>query len=319
MQVVEVGSEPAEEAASVKQLRERLRTNQAGTLQRASSEGAIAATSRSSSRKKPIVFSEERPVNLRLNTVLGQWSKSVQDWCKKEGVHPGRLVRTLNAEDRKMLQFEADDKWCAEAHTVAVRGVQFKRSLMARSSQEQCMLLLEGREGPIRLVVLLGFTYDRPDVTGKLIELARGGTAVIVVVDKKSALSGMTKEMPGALMQMAAQGVVVRVAEGDDSRAEYEAVGRCSMGAKGVHHCKGIFVHLGLEAHTIIGSCNWTTSSRSGRELGVYLTLRGEGVEYYLEIFGLSVVMSEDYSEAARQAHLRRASSASTRAKEVRG
>ena len=290
---------------------EKLRQDFRAVAERAASSNPPAASSsqrsaRSSSKKRVTIFSEERPENLQLRTLLRNWLVSVEVWCRDRKVHPGRGLQALTAKDRSILQLEADAAWEPDPHEVAVRGVTYMSTLGARGTQDLAMQLLAGREGRILLVILLAFTFDRPDVTDRLVELVEGGAAVILVADKKSSLSGWTKEMLGCLRRLAAAGVVVRVGDGDDSRSEYEAVGRAAMGARGIHHCKGLLVHLGTESRALIGSCNWTTSSRTNRELGSYITCKSDAVPYHLERFGLPVLLSEDFNEAARAAHLRK-------------
>ena len=67
---------------------------------------------------------------------------------------------------------------------------------------------------------------------------------------------------------MESHGVDVRLCSGCNLTEAYGAVGR-SVGGKGIQHAKVVHTDIG----TIIGSANWTTSTRGNSELGVLVTI----------------------------------------------
>ena len=120
-------------------------------------------------------------------------------------------------------------------------------------------------------------------------------------------LQGRTRDQYVSARELAACGVLVRVASGKPLKPEYDAFGR-SVPAylKGIQLAKAVIA--GREA--VIGSANWSTSSRSNHELGVHLELSASHVDIVEEMFLSSWHDGVDVT-AASKAALHRARSSS--------
>jgi len=256
---------------------------------------------------------EEHSQACRLEVLLKWWTHRVNGWLHGAPTHPGRGFRDLSAAERESVQRE-QDFLCGNPFEVALRGVHVNGLCTARGTQRAVLEML-GRachEG-IWIIILLGFTFDRDDIADSLIDAAKKGSAVTGVFDKKNTFYGQTTHMPETLAKMAAQGVAVRVLEGDVSTSEYEAVGRSIVGFKGLQHAKGFLMYRREEAYAVLGSCNWTTASRVNSELGIVVRAKAEGAFDLLRWFGTAVLRSGDYKDAAQAARLRKVSSAAGR------
>ena len=134
--------------------------------------------------------------------------------------------------------------------------------LDARASQETAIRLVGAASVFIRMLV---FTYDREDITEALLHAKRRGVDVRVGADKRWTLNGRTRDQLQRLQLMAAEGIEVRVIQGDSYAAAYHEVGRAAVGGRGLQHAKVVHTDQG----TLIGSCNFTTASRANNEMGV--------------------------------------------------
>ena len=134
-----------------------------------------------------------------------------------------------------------------------------------KSQEEAIDMILHARS----YVLLLAFTYDRPDVTEALVGARRRGVEVKIGVDRKSTLQGSTRDQLQRLKEMAAYGAEVRVCSGRGYGEEYRAVGRNPVGGLALQHGKVVLTESGA----LVGSCNWTTASRANHEVGVRMEL----------------------------------------------
>ena len=116
----------------------------------------------------------------------------------------------------------------------------------------------------------MAFTFDRQDIVDALKQAKDRGVEVIMVIDRAYTLSCKTKECMPRLQELEAHGVVVRLASGHSAKQHYSAVGRTYNG-RGIVH--GKVVHTEMES--IVGSCNWTTSSRANEEVSLHVRLNG--------------------------------------------
>jgi phosphatidylserine/phosphatidylglycerophosphate/cardiolipin synthase-like enzyme len=137
--------------------------------------------------------------------------------------------------------------------------------LDAVASQERALGLIDRAK---EYVMLFGFTYDRQDITDALIRAAHRGLEVQVGLDKRYTLSGKCRDQLQKAKQLRAEGVAVNLVDGEKLAEHYRLVGRTVYGL-GIAHAKVLHSDRG----TVIGSCNWTTSSRSNYEVGVCLEL----------------------------------------------
>ena len=163
-------------------------------------------------------------------------------------------------------------------------------------------------------VLVLAFTFDRQDMVDALKEAVTRRCEVIVVADRNYTLTGKTRDQLQRLQELESNGAVVRLAQGGKAKEEYAAVGR-SWSGTGILHAK--FLHT--ERETIIGSCNWTTSSRANVEMGLHVMLnRVESAKISATIRALSDG-GQKVHEAAVLAEQRRNSRSQTPSRGARG
>ena len=135
-----------------------------------------------------------------------------------------------------------------------------------KESHEVAIRLITSAEQYVRL---LGFTYDRSDVTEALKLAKSRGVDVMVGIDRRWTLNGRTRDQLARLKELEAHGIGTRVVVGNSIAEEYRAVGKRGVGGSGILHAKAVHTDNG----TLLGSTNWTTSSRANIELGAELAL----------------------------------------------
>lgn len=154
---------------------------------------------------------------------------------------------------------------------------RFMRLLGAVDAQEQAIRMI-GRAGPRSEVLLLGFTFDRDDIWSALVDAHARGARTKVGLDRRMTLSGKTANQLGCAARLRDAGVEVRLINGDPLEPEYRLVGRedALRGREsmlGIQHAKCVLVDDLL----LIGSVNWTTSSRCNSEFSALLHLNDHG------------------------------------------
>ena len=182
------------------------------------------------------------------------------------------VLRDKAERIRRMMRDRSEPEGVDEAGVPETDGDEQERGvgrvlavLDAVQSQEVAKAaIVRARE----YVLVMAFTLDREDLVQRLIEAKGRGCEIVVVADRNFTLSGKTRDQLQRLQQLESNGARVRLASGHSCRDEYTAVGRKYSG-KGIVH--GKVVHT--EQESIIGSCNWTTSSRSNVELGLHVVL----------------------------------------------
>jgi hypothetical protein len=184
------------------------------------------------------------------------------------------------ASSSHQLPVAVEEQWpLAEAVEEALGIGSLVKTLDAVRTQQEVIKLLLAREGDgyahLRgaYVILLGFTYDREDITKSLIAARRAGSTVKVLLDSSQTLKGATRDQLSTAKELVSAGIAVRVAQGYGCKAEYAAVGRKGDFA-GIMHAKSVLVGNYL----VHGSCNWTTSSRGNAEFGTLIRLTDAGV-----------------------------------------
>ena len=116
---------------------------------------------------------------------------------------------------------------------------------------------------------------------------------VTELCDYKAGLSGSAKEQLKCLETLKAHGVRVRVVQGHSLGPAYKEAGRKAPGGRGLMHAKCLLVG-GL---VIIGSANWTTSSKCNWEVGVLVRLTPRGFHRLYEVFRKIDLAGEDLTE----------------------
>ena len=168
------------------------------------------------------------------------------------------------------------------------------------------------RAAPGERITFLGFSFDRSELVHALVSARKKGCLVRVVLDRQMTLHGKTREQLSSAKELVACGVLVRLAAGLNLQAEYAAVGRSIPGHLcGIQHAKSVLA--GNRA--VVGSCNWTTSSRSNGELGLLVEFQESHLAAIEEMFLTSWHSGQELSlasiaEAQRAASEPRARSA---------
>ena len=121
---------------------------------------------------------------------------------------------------------------------------------------------------------LRAYSFDAPPVLEALEAACARGAACSLVADASQCAK--TKLQWQSLKRAAAAGVNVRLAAGHSVRDAYVADGRgatVGAGLKGLHHSKALLVVSETAADLIVGSLNWSTSSKANAEIGLHLTV----------------------------------------------
>ena len=244
--------------------------------------------------------------------LVSYWDSLVSEW-RKGGPHPGNRIPALGAAERVIRQKEVDLLWGPDGCGRQLGDTQLCNTLSARNTHQLAVRMIDA--APARwTVLLLAYTFDREDVADALVRAAKRGACVLVIVDRAYLVGGTMRDMGARVQYMAANGVVVRVYEGDSVREDYEAVGRPVGGFKGILHAKALYIEAenGLRCEFIIGSANWTTSTRANGEIGIHGVSHGEDVPLLRRRFVFPAMRSDPHEEALRAAHLRAAAAEST-------
>jgi hypothetical protein len=158
----------------------------------------------------------------------------------------------------------------------------------------ECMKLLDAVESQDFAKILLSlasstsqvcisaFTFDRSDIVELLLIASRTGATVKVLLDEASTLRGQTRDTPSQVLQLLQNGIPVRTLCGESVLEAYREVGRSvASHIRGIHHAKAVAV----DEYVVMGSCNWTTSSRSNYESGMLLRLDIEQASKYYDVY----------------------------------
>jgi phosphatidylserine/phosphatidylglycerophosphate/cardiolipin synthase-like enzyme len=102
------------------------------------------------------------------------------------------------------------------------------------------------------------------------------GADIQVLLDEEQTLKGKAVDTPARVQQMLSAGIEVRTVLGVSIMEAYREVGRSvASHIKGAQHSKTVLVDEVL----LVGSCNWTTASRSNFETGALIHLAPEEIE----------------------------------------
>ena len=161
--------------------------------------------------------------------------------------------------------FASYDEKAEEAGTLLKNGGGFESLLNARQAQKMACFLLDNAKNK---AVLTAFTFDYLPMCEALTRAAARKVDVSIFVDRNHTMGGTTNHMVDRLDQLRQQGVNVYLCKGPASQS-------------GIQHSKSLYVDTEQWSHGyfLVGSTNWTTSSRSNFELNVLLVLTEES--YY--------------------------------------
>ena len=123
-------------------------------------------------------------------------------------------------------------------------------------------------------VFLAGFTFDLDPIVDKMIECFQRQGNVAVLLDKVHACGRTCKEEHQAVSRLIGAGITCYLSDGVDLHTGYMEAGRDIMrGMMGKMHSK--FLVAG--PYLVIGSTNWTSSSKGNHETSVLIYLNVEG------------------------------------------
>ena len=253
-----------------------------------------------------------------------------------EGVNPEALARVVKEGLQKLLQ-EPSFQDSEAGKEIALLAAQLSRTTLedrresgvrimgGAATQEHALGLLRragelGEQSCRKLLVFLtAFTLDREDIGDALVALRKLGATVQVLVDERNTLAGQTQGQLPLVRRLAAWGVEVRTCKGESAAPHLVAAGRAPHGYLGAQHSKTMMVcydkEHAEEGTFIVGSTNWTTSSRSNREVSACMSLSGgeflQAREALAELWDLGVPLTVGGADAAAAAKERRSRSAS--------
>ena len=120
--------------------------------------------------------------------------------------------------------------------------------------------------GAVRRIIMTVYTFDLLVICDALKDAARRGVEVELIADHGHTLTGATMAMVERLEGLRAAGIQVSLTKG-------------VTGNSGIQHSKTLL----CDEHVIVGSCNWTTSSRSNQEMSVLISLNDAGISSWQE------------------------------------
>ena len=200
----------------------------------------------------------------------------------------------------------------------ASQSVQWQMYFTASETQEETIKRIELVEsgGSIKI---LAYSYDRQDISAALAAAQKRGVQVQVLIDHRQTLKG-PKEQLAVVQQLRSQGISVKTLSGVALGPEYHAAGRAATptaysGLQGIMHVKGAIIKQSPDKDvwwTLLGSTNWTTSSRCNVEWSQGLNISGDEPELkrVLDRFSELWQAATDFTEAeVRQAQRSRSAS----------
>ena len=176
-------------------------------------------------------------------------------------------------------------------------------------SQEAVVRLVNGAR---KHALLLGFTYDRPEINDALLRAAVRDVTVKVALDRRTTLSGKPRDQQQMAQQLEANRIAVVLQHGAPLGPEYARVHR-SVSGTGLLHAKCLLADDML----VVGSANWTTSSRGNMEVGALLRLYPSSTQAVMETLENRLVGAETLAAALETSHQRRGRSSSRRRVDV--
>ena len=188
--------------------------------------------------------------------------------------------------------------------------------LLLRASDLASKMRRANKENPKKVRVhLTAYGFDLDDICSKLIRCHELGCKVSVVADEKMSLGSQTREQSQKMNQLLVAGVPTYTSRGKNIKAAYLEVHRKVPPGVGIQHAKC----LQCDEYLIVGSTNWTTSSKSNEEMSVLLYLGPEGMKDWDGRRDALLSEAEPYtSETQEEAQRRRELSAQRGSKSPR-
>ena len=203
-----------------------------------------------------------------LNSILeeGKAAGLMQPWLAPPPAQP---------TDWDSLLFEGYDFNAEDAVVFFPRpgGGQLVALVNAKQTHKMACYLLS-KALPTDPVWLSVYTFDLADIVEGLKRTKRIGAQPLVTADHKSSLGQQTREQVAKLQALRAAGIEVRLVAGSLIQEEYSRIGRSVPPGRGICHMKMLMVGR----HLLIGSTNWTTSSKCNQEIGALIQLSDAGI-----------------------------------------
>ena len=146
-------------------------------------------------------------------------------------------------------------------------------ALMSSKEAHKMACFLAGKALARSGIVLLTYTYNLPELTEALIGATDRGVGIEIIADRRETISGPTRDQLQELQRMRASGIAVKLASGIGITEAYAAVGKPGKFGTGILHTK-VFR---MDQYAIIGSANWTVSSKSNVEMSALVRLTRAG------------------------------------------
>ena len=193
------------------------------------------------------------------------------------------------------------DELADDATEIRWRGGGVMLGLMGAKQTQKMALFLLGKAK--ECVILTCYTFDYAPLVAALKETRARGVDVKVIADKGHMMAGATVTMPERLEELRAAGIEVGLCKGPG-------------GKSGIQHSKTLL----CDKHAIIGSCNWTNSSRTNNEMSALIALNEEGLLAWERRMTMlrrdCEVMGADHVASAREVRSTRSASRGRRTKE---
>ena len=162
--------------------------------------------------------------------------------------------------------------------------------LDAKSCQDMAVSLAANARSQI---VLMGYTYDYPALQEALLAAAARKVSIKIGLDHRTTLSSRPRDQQQFAQQLQASGIEVVLLRGGPLAPEYRAVGRSVTGS-GIQHAKTMYADDGHGgALVVIGSCNWTVSSRANSELSALVKLHQPGAKTIEQVLAMRMSSGE--------------------------
>ena len=173
-----------------------------------------------------------------------------------------KSTSSLESDSRMLFagyQESADDA----AHLMLDGGGMVLSVMSSKQTQKMAVYLITKA---VKNIIMTVYTYDLLVIGDALKSAAGRGVKVEVIADYGHTLTGTTVAMVERMKGLLESGVHVVLTKG-------------ASGNSGIQHSKTLL----SDEHVIVGSCNWTTSSRSNQEMSILVALNDAGMSSWQE------------------------------------
>ena len=150
-------------------------------------------------------------------------------------------------------------------------------ALMSSKEAHKMACFLCGKASAGSGIVLLTYTYNLPELTQAMVAASERGVGVEVIADRREVFAGSTRDQLQEMKHMRAAGIAVKLASGISITDAYSAAGKPGKYGTGILHTKV----LRMDQYAIVGSANWTISSKSNVEMSALISLSPAGREEF--------------------------------------